>query len=106
LARVSQLGLVSYVYPAARHTRLDHSLGTYSYACRYLQHLWGQREEPLFRCLMTSDHVIAASLWALFHDLGQYPHCHDIEDAVPSLKRHSDRALEIYRTRTRVGSRT
>ena len=28
LAKISQLGLVSLVYPAAHHTRFEHSLGT------------------------------------------------------------------------------
>jgi len=30
LARISQLGLVSLVYPAALHTRFEHSLGVYT----------------------------------------------------------------------------
>ncbi|MFP6619088.1 MAG: hypothetical protein VB877_07075 [Pirellulaceae bacterium] len=37
LARISQLGLVSLVYPAANHTRFEHSLGTYRLALRYLK---------------------------------------------------------------------
>ncbi|HOM16728.1 MAG TPA: metal-dependent phosphohydrolase, partial [Thermoguttaceae bacterium] len=32
LARISQLGLVSLVYPAALHTRFEHSLGVYRLA--------------------------------------------------------------------------
>jgi HD superfamily phosphohydrolase len=32
LARISQLGLVSLVYPAANHTRHEHSLGVYRMA--------------------------------------------------------------------------
>ncbi len=39
LARISQLGLVSLVYPAAIHTRLEHSLGVYRLALLYLQQL-------------------------------------------------------------------
>ena len=32
LGRISQLGLVSLVYPAAIHTRFEHSLGVYRLA--------------------------------------------------------------------------
>ena len=32
LARISQLGLVGLVYPAAIHTRFEHSLGVYRLA--------------------------------------------------------------------------
>jgi uncharacterized protein len=36
LARVSQLGLVSLVYPAAIHTRFEHCLGVFRLALLYL----------------------------------------------------------------------
>ena len=39
LAHISQLGLVSLVYPAANHSRLEHSLGVYRLALLYLQRL-------------------------------------------------------------------
>ena len=39
LARISQLGLVSLVYPAAIHTRFEHSLGVYRMALLYLKQL-------------------------------------------------------------------
>ncbi len=97
LSRVTQLGLVAFVYPGARHTRLEHCMGTYYYSLRYLAALWAQQDEPILRCLATPEEIIAASLAALFHDLGQYPHCHDLEDALPGLQSHSDLASAIYR---------
>jgi HD superfamily phosphohydrolase len=39
LARVSQLGLVSLVYPGAVHSRLEHSLGVYRRALEFLARL-------------------------------------------------------------------
>ena len=96
LARVTQLGLAAFVYPAARHSRLEHSLGTYAWACRYIQSLWGQVGDPFFRCVAHPDELMAASLAALLHDLGQYPHCHDIEDAFPSVTNHQRLADGIY----------
>src|SRR5262245_31349952 len=39
LARINQLGLVSLVYPAANHTRFEHSLGVYRMALLFLRQL-------------------------------------------------------------------
>ncbi len=39
LSRISQLGLVSLVYPAAHHSRFEHSLGVYRMALLYLKRL-------------------------------------------------------------------
>jgi HD superfamily phosphohydrolase len=101
LAAVSQLGLVAYVYPGARHSRLEHSLGTYSWAARYLESLWAQKGDPLFRCVTDPADIVAASLGALFHDLGQFPHGHDIEDALPGLEGHASRAPTLYHLKFR-----
>src|SRR5579863_10766213 len=39
LAQISQLGLVSRVYPGAMHTRFEHALGVFHNALRYLSQL-------------------------------------------------------------------
>src|SRR5580658_6265101 len=39
LAHISQLGLVSLVYPAAIHTRFEHALGVYRLALMFLRQL-------------------------------------------------------------------
>src|SRR5215813_2146752 len=39
LSRISQLGLCELVYPGARHSRLEHSLGVYRNALMYLKQL-------------------------------------------------------------------
>ncbi|MBI3466512.1 MAG: metal-dependent phosphohydrolase, partial [Planctomycetes bacterium] len=39
LARISQLGLVSLVYPGATHSRFEHALGVYHLMLRYLRQL-------------------------------------------------------------------
>ncbi len=77
LARISQLGLVSLVYPAAHHTRFEHSLGVYRLALVYLKQL---AYDERFSSLITpgdAERFIAA---ALLHDLGHWPFCHPIED--------------------------
>ena len=77
LARISQLGLVSLVYPAANHTRLEHSLGVYRNALLYLKQLSG---DPRFTATVKPADAEAFIAAALLHDLGHWPFCHAIED--------------------------
>lgn len=77
LARISQLGLVSLVYPAANHTRHEHSLGVYRMALLFLDRL---ADDERFATAVTpaaAEKFVAA---ALLHDLGHWPFCHPIED--------------------------
>src|SRR6476646_5586758 len=77
LARISQLGLVSLVYPAANHTRFEHSLGVYRTALLFLRQLAG---EPRFEAAITREDAECFIVAALLHDLGHWPFCHPIED--------------------------
>jgi uncharacterized protein len=86
LARVSQLGLVSLVYPAANHTRFEHSLGVYRLALLYVKQL--AHDERFARTVRPAD-VEVFILAALLHDLGHWPFCHPIEDIrLPSVPSH------------------
>jgi HD superfamily phosphohydrolase len=77
LARISQLGLVSLVYPAAIHTRFEHSLGVYRLALLYLRQLAHDQRFCAAIPRKQAELFIAA---ALLHDLGHWPFCHPIED--------------------------
>lgn len=77
LARISQLGLVSLVYPAANHTRQEHSLGVYRLALLYLRRLAG--DERFAATIEPADAEVFL-VAALLHDLGHWPFCHPIED--------------------------
>ena len=86
LARISQLGLVSLVYPAANHTRLEHSLGVYRNALVYLKQLAGDERFTATVKEHDGEALIAA---ALLHDLGHWPFCHAIEDmSLPGVPSH------------------
>ena len=86
LAQISQLGLVSLVYPAASHSRLEHSLGVYRKALLYLKQLADDERFAAGRPEADAEAFIAA---ALLHDLGHWPFCHAIEDiALPSVPTH------------------
>ena len=77
LAKISQLGLVSLVYPAAIHTRFEHSLGVYRLALVYLKHL---AHDERFASVIRPDDAELFIVAALLHDLGHWPFCHPIED--------------------------
>ncbi len=77
LARISQLGFVSLVYPAAIHTRFEHSLGVYRLALLFLKHLG---HDPRFARVVGREHGELFVVTALLHDLGHWPFCHPIED--------------------------
>jgi len=77
LARISQLGLVSLIYPAAHHTRFEHSLGVYRMALLYLKRL---SYDPRFAEVVTRRDAEKFIVGALLHDLGHWPFCHPIED--------------------------
>ncbi|HEX4150380.1 MAG TPA: HD domain-containing protein, partial [Pirellulales bacterium] len=77
LAHISQLGLVSLVYPAALHTRFEHSLGVYRLALLFLKQL---SHDPRFDELVRPADAELFIVAALLHDLGHWPFCHPIED--------------------------
>ncbi len=77
LAHISQLGLVSLVYPGAMHSRMEHSLGVYRNTLLFLRRL---SEEPEFCEVVTSADAEALIAAALLHDIGHWPYCHPLED--------------------------
>jgi len=86
LAKVSQLGLVSLVYPAAIHTRFEHCLGVYRLALVYLKRLV---HDERFRESVGARDAEVFILAALLHDLGHWPFCHAIEDMrLPGVPGH------------------
>jgi len=93
LRHITQLGLVSRVYPGATHTRFEHALGVFHNALRYV---WQLGRDARF-CETVDRHtaeVLLAS--ALLHDLGHWPYCHPIEDMkLPGLPPHEAFAAEF-----------
>ncbi len=86
LARVSQLGLVSLVYPGATHSRFEHSLGVYRMALLFLRRL---STDSRFAASVSKRDAELLIVSALLHDIGHYPYCHAIEDmGLPDLANH------------------
>jgi HD superfamily phosphohydrolase len=99
LARISQLGLVSLVYPAALHTRFEHSLGVYRLALRLLKQLAYHRPFTQQVSAEEAELLIAA---ALVHDIGHWPFCHLIEEMhLPGVPTH-ERFAESFLLQTEL----
>ncbi len=81
---IQQLGFVSRVWPGAKHTRYEHSLGVLHLTRLAVRRLREQFGETRF-----SDEdartVIAASL---LHDIGHYPYSHAIEELGAPILSH------------------
>ena len=89
LSQVTQLGLAPLVYPAARHTRFEHSLGVYRLSLLYLQRL---SSDERFTSTISDQLAELFIVTALLHDVGHYPYCHLIEDMdLPGVKSHEQR---------------
>ena len=98
LAQISQLGLVSRIYPGAMHTRFEHALGVFHNALRYLAQLARDRRFQQIVDRHTAEVLLCS---ALLHDLGHWPFAHPIEDmglaALPSHEQHAAEFLSPKR---------
>ncbi|OYP28504.1 HD domain-containing protein [Rhodopirellula sp. MGV] len=93
LAGISQLGLVSRVYPGATHSRLEHTLGVYHNALKFLARFSADDRGAALLDDANSDAFVLA---ALLHDVGHWPFCHCIEDMMlDDVARHEERARGI-----------
>lgn len=97
LDSIAQLGLVVEVFPEARHTRKEHSLGTYAYVKEYLLALYSDPVSPLFKQWITPLDCRDVLLSALLHDIGHFPLAHDLEDIDDDLFDHSDLTVAMLR---------
>jgi uncharacterized protein len=86
LDRIQQLGFVSRIWPGAKHTRFEHSLGVMHLARRAALRL-SQRPEGTWITLVDIRTIAAA---ALLHDVGHYPFSHAIEELGPPVLPHEE----------------
>jgi uncharacterized protein len=90
LRRISQLGLASYVYPGAVHTRFNHCLGAAHLARRVMDRLResvSDSEPALYQGMVECA--------ALLHDIGHGPFSHSFERALGKVLHsvHGNKAL-------------
>ena len=94
LKYIPQLGMLDHVYPTATHNRFEHSLGVFRNCCLYVQSLFNDPYNPLFKQLINEEDVKCVLLAGLLHDLGQYPLAHEIGEVTKQFK-HENLTLEF-----------
>ena len=87
LNRINQLGLTSVVYPGARHTRFQHSLGAFHLMSEAILSL---QQKGHFIFDSEAEAVKAA---ILMHDIGHAPFSHVLENTLISGISHEDISL-------------
>lgn len=89
LHRIKQLGMSSYVYPGAQHTRLQHSLGA--------MHLMGEAVAQLQQQghTITIEEADAVRACILLHDIGHGPFSHALENSLVHNIKHEEISLML-----------
>ncbi len=91
LNRIKQLGLSSFVYPGAQHTRMQHSLGA--------MHLMGEAITQLRQegHEITPPEAEAVRACILLHDIGHGPFSHTLEHSLVTEISHEEISLLMMR---------
>lgn len=101
MRNIKQLGLCYRVYPAATHTRFEHSIGVYHLAGKMLEKIQQQYPDreyfvPEFGTIKL-DYKLAEciKIAALCHDIGHGPFSHIFDDILLRNSSHPNRKHEL-----------
>lgn len=89
LNRIKQLGLASFVYPGAQHTRLHHSIGAMYLMDEAINNLRFKGHE------ITQEEANGALSCILLHDVGHGPFSHVLEHTLTSGIHHEELSLAL-----------
>lgn len=98
LRRIRQLGLTSFAFPGAEHTRFAHAIGAAHVMQRFVARLRQIDVDLPFWQRLTSERARAAIAAALLHDLGHGPLSHLFEEAMPAAIAHETWTTRILRS--------
>lgn len=87
LNRIKQMGLASFVYPGAQHTRFQHSLGAMYLMGEAITQLRQQGHE------ITQQEAEAVRACILLHDIGHGPFSHSLEHSLVNGVNHEELSL-------------
>lgn len=102
LRHIKQLGLSSYTYPGAEHTRFAHSLGVTHLMKRFIEKITSLKGVNKKYIEELSEHKLLALSAALLHDIGHGPFSHALEKT--TKVRHEKWTIEIIMGDTEVNS--
>ena len=89
LQRIKQLGLASFVYPGAQHTRFQHSLGAMYLTHEAIKQLRQNGQE------ITPEEADGVLVAILLHDIGHGPFSHVLENTLVSGISHEEISLRL-----------
>lgn len=87
LNRIKQLGMASFVYPGAQHTRFNHSIGAMYLMQEAISSLRSKNNS------ITEDEAIGALASILLHDVGHGPFSHVLEHSIVKDIHHEEISL-------------
>ena len=90
LRRVRQLGVTSFAFPGAEHTRFSHAVGAAFVMKLLLARLRSIHGALPYWQQITSDKARDALAAAMLHDVGHGPLSHLFEDAIPGVPEHEE----------------
>jgi len=90
LRRIRQLGVASYAFPGAEHTRFAHAIGAGHVMKLFLTRLRQIQGDLPFWHRVTSERAQEALAAAFLHDVGHGPLSHLFEDAIPGTPHHEE----------------
>lgn len=90
LRRIRQLGVASYAFPGAEHTRFAHAIGAAHVMKLLVARLRQIHGELPFWQQLTTDRAQDALAAAFLHDVGHGPLSHLFEDAIPGTAHHEE----------------
>jgi HD superfamily phosphohydrolase len=89
LTRIKQLGISSFVYPGAQHTRFQHSIGAFHLTSEAMLAL---SQKGIF---IFDSEAEAVEMAILMHDIGHGPFSHVLENTLISGISHEDISLRM-----------
>ena len=107
LRGVKQLGSADLVYPGARHTRFEHSIGTLHLSQKLIDAINLSFElDPRERLRVSPEEARVIRMAALVHDITHIPYGHHFEDQAGLMHRHDSgyRFERMLASTTQVGA--
>jgi len=90
LRSIRQLGVASYAFPGAEHTRFAHAVGAAFVMKQLVARLRAIHDTLPFWQQLTTDRARDALAAALLHDVGHGPLSHLFEDVLPGTAHHEE----------------